>query len=91
MSRITTIGELKKIIENLDDDFNIEMRVNREIPSESLMFLSYPWGLDTDYQKGFEFDDVGVSDKVLCLSVKVPPEMCDRIRNEDKTAYDEKD
>lgn len=82
MSRIKTIGDLRKLIEDLDDDYKIDMRVNRNIPTESLQYLMYPWGIDTDYQEGFEFDDVGVSDRVLCISVDVPDDMCRRIRRE---------
>lgn len=82
MSRIKTIGDLRKLIEDLDDEYKIDMRVNRNISPDALQYLMYPWGIDTDYQEGFEFDDVGVSDKVLCISVDVPDDMCRRIRRE---------
>lgn len=82
MSRIFTLGDFRKLTENLSDDFRIEMRVSREVPDSVVDQLAYPMTTDTDYQDGFEFDDVGVSDKVLCLSVTVAPEMCERIRTE---------
>lgn len=51
---IKNVGQLRKIIENLPDDFEIESR--------------YPYPYDTEYLT-LEFDDIGVSDKVLCLGV----------------------
>ena len=53
---IKNVGQLRKIIENLSDDYEIEMRIRRK--------LTY----DTEYLT-LEFDDIGVSDKVLCLGV----------------------
>ena len=32
MERILTVGDLRKVIENLDDDFTIEMRVRTRVP-----------------------------------------------------------
>ena len=84
MSRIKTVGDLRKLIEDLDDDFSIDMRVQRRVPDEVLNCLSYPFQYDTDSQEGFEFDDVGVSDKVLCISVEIPNDMCERIRTEER-------
>ena len=40
MKRILTIGDLRKVIENLDDDFTIEMRVRTRVPDEELAKLS---------------------------------------------------
>lgn len=82
MSRILTVGDFRKLTENLSDDFRIEMRVNREVPDSVVNQLAYAMATDTDNQDGFEFDDVGVSDRVLCISVTIPPEMCERIRTE---------
>lgn len=66
---IKTVGDLKKIIENLDDDFTIEFRVREKVSDEELAKRRYPYPYDTEYFDGIEFDDIGWSDKVLCLGV----------------------
>lgn len=71
---IKNVGQLRKIIENLSDDFEIEMRVRRKLTDEDIIKLHkkygriYPYPYDTEYLT-LEFDDIGVSDKVLCLGV----------------------
>lgn len=59
---------IRKIIENLSDDYEIEMRVRRKLTDEELKNCRYPYPYDTEYLI-LEFDDIGVSDKVLCLGV----------------------
>lgn len=63
---IKNVGQLRKIIENLSDDYEIEMRIRRRLTDEELKNCRYPY--DTEYLT-LEFDDIGVSDKVLCLGV----------------------
>lgn len=65
---VKNVGQLRKIIENLPDDFEIEMRVRRKLTDEELKNCRYPYPYDTEYLT-LEFDDIGVSDKVLCLGV----------------------
>lgn len=67
---IKNVGQLRKIIENLSDDYEIEMRVRRKLTDEEIIELHriYPYPYETSYSE-LEFDDVGVSDKVLCLGV----------------------
>jgi hypothetical protein len=65
---IKNVGQLRKIIENLSDDYEIEMRVRRELSEEELKQCRYPYPYDTEYLT-LEFDDIGVFDKVLCLGV----------------------
>lgn len=65
---IKNVGQLRKIIENLSDDYEIEMRIRRRLTDEELKESRYPYPYDTEYLT-LEFDDIGVSDKVLCLSV----------------------
>ena len=65
---IKNVGQLRKIIENLSDDYEIEMRVRRKLTDEELKNCRYPYPYDTEYLI-LEFDDIGVSDKVLCLGV----------------------
>lgn len=70
MSKIKTIGDLRKIIDDMDDDFIIEMRVRTKVSDEELAKRQYKYPYDTEYFKGFEFDDIGYSDKVICFSVE---------------------
>ena len=65
---IKNVGQLRKIIENLSDDYEIEMRVRRKLTDEELKNCRCPYPYDTEYLI-LEFDDIGVSDKVLCLGV----------------------
>lgn len=72
--KVNNVGQLRKIIENLSDDYEIEMRVRRKLTDEEIIELHkkygriYPYPYETSYSE-LEFDDVGVSDKVLCLGV----------------------
>lgn len=70
MKRILTVGDLRKVIADLDDDFTIEMRVRTRVPDEELAKRSYPYPFDTEYFNGIEFDDIGYSDKVICFGVE---------------------
>ncbi len=70
MNKIKTIGDLRKVIANLDDDFTIELRVRTKISEEELAKRQYKYPYDTEYFDGVNFDDIGHSDKVLCLSVE---------------------
>lgn len=65
---IKNVGQLRKIIENIPDDYEIEMRVRCELSDEELKGCRYPYPYDTEYLT-LEFDDIGVSCKVLCLGV----------------------
>jgi len=64
------VGKLKKIIADLDDDFTIDMRVRTKLTDEQLKNLSYPYPYNTEYTQ-LEFDDIGYSDKQLCLGCEI--------------------
>lgn len=70
---IKTVGQLRKIMTHLSDDFEIDMRVRRKLTDEELMQCRYPYPYDTQYLT-LEFDDIGYSDKVLCLGVTLENE-----------------
>ena len=70
MSKIKTIGDLRKIIDGMDDDFIIEMRVRSNVSDEELAKRKYKYPYDTEYFNGVEIDDIGYSDKVICFSVE---------------------
>ena len=46
------------------------MKVRTKISEEELTKRQYKYPYDTEYFDGIEFDDIGHSDKVLCLSVE---------------------
>lgn len=72
--RIKNVGQLRKIIENLSDDYEIEMIARQKLSDDEVRELHnkygriYPYPYETQYV-ALEFDDIGVSDKVLCLGV----------------------
>ena len=69
MDTIKTLGDFRKLTKDLDDDFAIEFRVRRRVPEEELKTRRYPYPYDTEYFEGFEFDDIGYSDKEICFGV----------------------
>lgn len=66
---IKTLGDFRKLTEHLSDDFNIEMRIRRKLTDEELKDMPYPYPYETEYTT-VEFDDIGYSDKDLCLGVE---------------------
>lgn len=76
IDRIIAVGQLRKVIENLSDDYEIEMRIRRKLSDDEIKKLYdkygkiYPYPYETQYTQ-LEFDDVGVSDRVLCLGVEL--------------------
>ena len=68
MVKINTVGNLRKIIADIDDDFKLDMRIMEEISEEELKGMSYPcpWNM---YGATLEFQDIGYSDKELSLGV----------------------
>lgn len=79
IDKIKTVGQLRKVIENLSDDYEIEMRIRRKLSDDEIRELHnkygwiYPYPYETQYPE-LEFDDIGVSDKVLCLGVELKNE-----------------
>ena len=70
--QIKTIKDLKELIKDMDDDYSIEFRVRTKISNEECAKRAYPYPFDTEYGEGFEYDDTGVSDKVVCFGVERP-------------------
>lgn len=66
---IKTIGELKKAIETIDDDFTIDVRIVRELSEEELKDNKYPYPYE--YSKAnIEIGDIGYSDKDVFINVE---------------------
>lgn len=71
MAIIKTLGDFRRLTEDLDDDFVIEFCVRRKVPEEELKNRSYPYPYDTEYFEGIEFNDVGYSDKVALFGIEM--------------------
>jgi len=69
MAIIKTLGDFRRLTKDLDDDFAIDFCVSIRVPEEELKKRRYPYPYDTEYFDGFEFVDVGYSDKVACFGV----------------------
>lgn len=65
---VNTIGDLKKLINNHDDDFRIEMNIMTEISEEQLKGSLYPYPYIHEKAR-LEYHDTGYSDKVVCFGV----------------------
>ena len=66
--KLKTVGDIRKMIENLDDDFKLDIRLMREVPEEELKNRFYPYPYDM-YDGELEFQDIGYSDRELCIGV----------------------
>lgn len=66
MDKIETVGELRKILNDLEDDYKLDIRIMKAIPEKDIKGSRYPWEMIEGY---LEFQDIGVSDKELCLGV----------------------
>jgi len=71
MDKIRTLGDFRKVTKNLSDDFVIDFRVRRKLTDEELKNMIYPYPYATLYFDGIEFDDIGYSDKELCIGVTI--------------------
>ena len=67
---IKTLGDFRRITKDLSDDFKIELRVRHKLVDEELKLMSYPYPYHTAYPI-LELDDIGYSDKDLCLGCEV--------------------
>ena len=67
-SPIETVGDIRKLIENLDDDYTLDISIMKELSKEDLVHRRYPYPWDKIDGK-LEFHDIGYGDKVLCLGV----------------------
>ena len=68
VDKIKTVGDLRKIMEGLSDDFKLDIRIMKKVPEEELKqrIYPYPWDMEDGY---LEFHDIGYSDRELCIGV----------------------
>lgn len=74
---IRTIGELKKAISNIDDDFTINVRTVRELSEEELSGSNYPYPYEYT-EANLEIGDIGYSDKDVFINVEeISDDVCE--------------
>ena len=66
---IRTIGDLKKAIENIDDDFTVSVRIVRKLSEEELEHSYYPYPYDFA-AANMEIGDVGYSDEDVFVNIE---------------------
>lgn len=70
IEQIKTVRDLRELIENIDDDFTLDIHILREKTEEELEGSHYPYPYEM-IDGHLEYQDTGYSDKVLCLGVYV--------------------
>jgi hypothetical protein len=65
---IKTIGDFRRLTQNLDDDFKLDVRIMKEVTEEELKNRRYPYPWDM-FDGRLEFHDIGYSDKEFCIGV----------------------
>ena len=84
---IKTIGELKKAIANIDDDFTINARIVRELPEEELSGSNYPYPYE-HIKANLEIGDIGYSDKDVFINVEgISDDVCEWHKVKNGNAY----
>ena len=74
---IKTIGELKKAISNIDDDFTITAQIVRELSEEELSGINYPYPYEY-IKANLEIGDIGYSDKDVFINVEeISDDVCE--------------
>ena len=68
MSKIETVGELRELLKDLDDDYKLDIHIMKAITEKGLKGSRYPYPCEM-IDGYLEFQDIGVSDKELCLGV----------------------
>lgn len=68
MDKIETVGELRKILNDLQDDYKLDIHIMKAIPEKGLKGSRYPYPCEM-IEGYLEFQDIGVSDNELCLGV----------------------
>lgn len=66
--KIKTLGDFRKITENLDDDFIFDVRITKEIPKDDLMKQSYPYPWVT-FETEIDGYDIGYSNREILINV----------------------
>ena len=74
---IKTIGELKRAITNIADDFTVSARIVRTLSEEELKGSRYPYPYEY-YKANIEIGDIGYSDKDVFINVEeISDDVCE--------------
>lgn len=73
INTLKTVGDLRKLIGNLDDDFKLDIRIMNKVSEEELIKRRYPYPWDMN-EGVLEFHDIGWSDKELCIGAYIKDE-----------------
>ena len=67
-NNIKTVGDIRKMIDGLDDDFRLDIKIMKEVPKEELKHRTYPypWDIEDGYM---EFHDISYSEKELSVGI----------------------
>jgi len=68
MNNIKTVGQLRKILKDFDDDYKLEIDYMVLMTDEQLSKMAYPYPWIRKECR-LEFHDVGYSDRVLCFGL----------------------
>ena len=65
---INTVGDIRRMIEGLDDDFRLDIRIMKEVSEEELKhrIYPYPWDMEDGYMV---FHDISYSEKELSVGI----------------------
>lgn len=66
--KIKTVGQLRKIIADLDDNFKVAISLRELVPKDELDKRTYKLPYDC-IDCEVEFDDIGHSSRQICFSV----------------------
>lgn len=67
-TKFITVGDLKKALENIPDDFEIKMIVTEELNDSERSVYGYPW---VTVESQMELVDIGYSDKVVKFNAEI--------------------
>jgi len=67
--RINTVGELKNILKNINDDFTLTIKIRTKVSDEELE--NRTWKYPYDFQEAIiEFNDIAYSDKRVAFGIE---------------------
>lgn len=68
IDKIKTVGDIRKMINGLDDDFKLDIRIMKKVPENELKQRIYPYPLDME-DGCMEFHDISYSEKELSVGI----------------------
>jgi len=68
IDKIKTVGDIRKMINGLDDDFKLDIRIMKKVPENELSqrLYPYPWDMEDGHM---EFQDISWSEKEVSVGI----------------------